>query len=281
MPDNIYHFPAEITLLKYPLVEAWLEIHWEPLTQDGEEQRNDSGYLLGLAVFFQSIKDEFRSTEALPSANLPLEMGRIVRHRFRPSPDQWPLIQVGPGIASLNYSGDGYSWNDFRKRAIFLRERLLAAFGDPAIKLTGIALRYRNVEKFDHSQNNVIDFVKENLNLSIDMPRHFPGDRIAQPLPIDQKIQLGYNLLVPPAFGVLNISTGFTTEEKQDENGDGATSTREVVLWQFDIVTDETHSQDITDVQVYEQWLDMAHSTVHEWFFALIDGPLRQSYERA
>jgi hypothetical protein len=90
--DNIYHFPAQVTLLKYPLIEAWLEVHWEPQNVENGAQATDSDYLVGLASFVLNVLPEFQLAEPLPAAKLPLDVGRVIRHRFRPGPEKWPLI---------------------------------------------------------------------------------------------------------------------------------------------------------------------------------------------
>lgn len=266
MPDEIYHFPPEITLLKYPLAEAWLELQWEV---EGDEQGIYKNFLLNLSSFYNLISEDFPASVQLPGAQLPLEAGPIVRTRFTPGPDQWPLIQFGPGVASLNFSPDGYSWNAFKGRALFLREKLIQALGKVPIKLTNIILRYRNRVDFNHSQENVSDFIREHLNVTVGLPQHFPGRVVVSNAPIDQRVHLSYRLLVPPSIGTLFISTGTYKDAK------------EMVLWQFEIASIEQPIIDIYDAAAYEQWLDMAHATIHEWFFALIDGPTRTAYERA
>ena len=39
----------------------------------------------------------------------------IVHHRFRVSPDGWPLLQVGPGVFTVNDTAN-YRWTEFEKR---------------------------------------------------------------------------------------------------------------------------------------------------------------------
>jgi hypothetical protein len=65
------------------------------------------------------------------------------------------------------------------------------------------------------------------------------------------------------------------------ERNQGEQREEEVIVWQTEIISDGNILLDFTDPQTYEQWLEMAHATTHEWFLALIDGPLREKYERA
>ena len=89
--------------LKYkPLVEAIFDLRWE-LQQKTAGFAADPNYRLLLGRMFDRLEADYPAHEPLPTANLPDEMvGYTVQHRFRAQPGGWPLIQLGPGILSVN-----------------------------------------------------------------------------------------------------------------------------------------------------------------------------------
>ena len=92
-----------INLKNKPLIEAIFEIRWK--LQEGPEKgmRIDPHYKLLIGRIYEKIKDKYTFHEQLPTASMPDEIaGYIIQHRFRKKENEWPLIQLGPGIITLN-----------------------------------------------------------------------------------------------------------------------------------------------------------------------------------
>lgn len=104
-----------------PLVEAILEIRWHlvQLTSvQGPAQMilpaGDPHYRLLLARLFDRLQKDYPVHEQLPTATLPDDMlPQIVQHCFRAANDDWPLVQVGPGVFTVNDT-HRYTWTDFQ-----------------------------------------------------------------------------------------------------------------------------------------------------------------------
>lgn len=101
-----------------PLVEVILEMRWRvgPASQPDQtsgrrgavsvvpaEMTVDPSYDLLVGRMFDRLSAIYPFHERLPSAMVPAEMVPfLVQHRFRRAQGSWPLVQVGPGIVTLN-----------------------------------------------------------------------------------------------------------------------------------------------------------------------------------
>ncbi len=115
-----------------PLVEALLELRWE-LQQEAEPlPARDSAYPLIVGLLYGQVKNVYPFIEALSQSHLPAELIPFVpTHRFRIGADQWPLVQIGPGIATLNFT-TLYRWEGFRATAAEFIEHLASAYESAA-----------------------------------------------------------------------------------------------------------------------------------------------------
>lgn len=89
--------PSKV-LKNKPLVEAILEVKWA-LTSPTPGVQIDPHYKILLGRLYDKVCEQYPEHEQLPTATVPDEIvGHTVQHRFRYAPNDWPLIQVGPGI---------------------------------------------------------------------------------------------------------------------------------------------------------------------------------------
>src|SRR3989304_4360283 len=109
-----------------PLVEAIFEVRWK-LQGAPPGPVIDPHYKLLLGRLFDRFLKDYPEHEQLPAANIPDEIaGYIIQHRFRVAANKWPLVQVGPGVFSVNSTSD-YIWPDFRLRVETALEKLYDA----------------------------------------------------------------------------------------------------------------------------------------------------------
>lgn len=266
-----FHFPANIRLSNPPLIEAWLEIQWQLEATDPNTPQimRDPGFKFALGWFFSKVRERFPHKIELPAAEAPEDLlPHVVRYQFRPDEEQWPVIQIGPGIATVNFVGD-YQWEDFDNLASYLRENLIEAYDSAQsdIVAKSITLRYRNAEPFSDENENVLLFLAENLNTNIQLPPQIPGEAAEGNLVDSLNLELEFKLQRPIGRGRIRLSTGLHLP----------TGTKQF-LWEIGIMSDE-NCPSINDSDAFSSWLDAAHDLNHEWFFSFVEGSLFDKYQ--
>jgi uncharacterized protein (TIGR04255 family) len=278
--SSAFYYPPDIKLKSNPLAEAWLEIRWKlqpvlEMSQAGGAPpfKRDPGFPFALGVFYESIKERFGHRQGLLPSQIPSEMvPYVVHHQFRAAENGWPLLQLGPGVATANFS-DPYTWDDFRDVVLYLRTKVLNAYAETEIETQSVALRYRNAVSFEYGSSNLLGFLEQNLNTSIALPPHIPGNVSSAPQPSSASIVLTFNLLEPKGVGTLRFATGIRGKGNPGADGE------EVLVWQLEVASTDNDAPELTDEDSFADWLESAHAVIHEWFFSLIDGPLRRMYE--
>lgn len=272
-----FHFPPDMQLHSNPLAEAWVEIRWQLVPLDGNpEFKIDPYFKFALGAFRQGISEIYSRIEDLPASHVPEEIAPyVVRHRFRSEPDGWPLVQIGPGVASVNFLQYD-RWKTFEEAALYLKEQLVAAYRDTELITESVALRYRDTEPFSHSSDNFLEFIQNHLNTSVTLPSSIPGFAGRKHYPTHVDLNFTFDLNFPEGKGAIRISTGTKQKDSQNSN---APESEEVVIWQHEIVSKGDTAPAINDSAQFEAWLRDAHSVIHEWFFSLIDGPLLRKYQ--
>ena len=157
-------------LKKKPLVECILEMRWA-LTVPGPGMGADPHYKLLPGRVFDRLQPEYPEHEQLPTASFPDEMlGHVVQHRFRVAANDWPLIQLGPGILTVNDTAK-YIWPDFRSRALVACRTLYEAYPKSSeLKIESLVLRYIDAVDFDHSTEDTFAFLRDKMKVSVALP---------------------------------------------------------------------------------------------------------------
>ena len=112
-----------------PLVEAIFELRWK--LEDDKNAigiKKDPHYKILVGRVYDNVKGNYPYYSQLPTAHMPDEIaGYVVQHQFRKAKDKWPLIQLGPGIITLNSTND-YVWENFEKNMLDLLDVLFKSY---------------------------------------------------------------------------------------------------------------------------------------------------------
>ena len=282
-----FHFPADIFLAHNPLVEAWLEVHWlaKPRSSDrgvaahgrSAETEVDPFFQLAVGAIYGQIKQEYAHVEQLPANDAPPgQLPHVVRLRFRPAANEWPVMQFGPGIATINFTQQ-YSWTTFRQDSLRLREVLLTAYGDAVLEPIACSLRYRNAVHFNYAEQDIFEFLRQQLNLSLVLSPYIPGTVGVPSWPNDINLNLRFSLTRPTGVGVMRVQTGIDLSEANSAGGSGG---KPIILLDYEVQSRGSEAPMLENEQAFQLWLEAAHSVIHDWFFASIEGPLRAAYEK-
>jgi uncharacterized protein (TIGR04255 family) len=247
-----------------PLVEAVVELRWgPPVPQPTMEV--DQYYPLLLGRFSERVQKEYPFHEPLPSSQLPImPLPVMVQHRFRVGFNKWPVLQIGPGIMTLNEAG-GYKWPDFRSRTEEAIKMLFDAHPAPKnFKIREMRLRYLNGVEFDYSKENIFEFLRDKMGTTISLPNSlFDHDPKINPKPSNFNWRSTFRTENPAGSIVLSFSTG-------KRNGIPS------LIWETLVIS---NADQFTGIDTrFPEWLESAHDIIYEWFFKLIEGELERRF---
>jgi uncharacterized protein (TIGR04255 family) len=254
-----------------PLVEAILEIRWKldqltntPYPAQMMMPAIDPHYRLLLGRLFDRFQEEYPSHEQLPTATLPDDMvGYVVQHRFRAAKDDWPLVQVGPGIFTVNDT-HRYTWTDFQQRANEAVIRLYEAHpsaGD--FHIQSLVLRYIDAVEYNYHDENTFSFLEDKMKVVIKLP-----DTLFQGMAVDSRPN---NLSWQTSFHCSKprgrVHASFATGMKEG---------KPAILWETTIQSENDDLPNMPDG--FPDWFNAAHEITDDWFFKLIEGELERRF---
>jgi len=245
-----------------PLVEVIFELRWA--LQEMTGRHVDPYYPIMLGEFFAAVKDQYPHWEALVPPGMPLEIApNVVHHRFRTALDQWPLVQLGPGIITINET-EGYRWHDFNKNCLALLQVLLGLYeaAGQAFQPVYVSLRYIDADVLgNRSVTELLSKLK--LKLEPDL-KLFESGRVAGPETNHLALALSYPSVHPKGMFTARFNQG----KKNDQPG---------LIWETQIQS----SGDDTPIEQseVERWLEEAHATTSDWFSRQIEGELLEVYQ--
>jgi uncharacterized protein (TIGR04255 family) len=243
-----------------PLVEAIFEIRW------GQDGSPDPAYPLIVGRLFERLQTEYPAIEDLPITAVPAEITvHQVRHRFRKAKDGWPLIQVGPGILTVNDT-DGYRWHDFSQRANGVLPLLYKTHPTPdALNITSLQLRYVNAIQFDYSSADVLAFLAEKMHVSLSFVPSSRSKHIVSGDPKSLGVQVVLPIETPAGSLILLVGTG-------KHKGNNA------VVWEIHLRS--AQGEIPTLPTAFSSWLESAHNALEKWFIEMVEGELLTQFSR-
>lgn len=145
-----------------PLVEVVFELHWNVSTSDVTKTQ----YLYG--DLYNLLKDKYPHREIVNSPDIPFEIlvDKPV-HRYRNNVGDYPLIQIGPGLLTLNCTEKKYFWEEFYNNANQLVSNFLKIYGFLPTEEIRPSLFYLDFFEFDFEKANIHEFLNKNFNLSV------------------------------------------------------------------------------------------------------------------
>lgn len=247
-----------IELKNKPLVEAILEFKWELPAQA------DPHYRLLLGRFSEKVESDYPFHEPLPTTQIPDAMvAHTPQHRFRISKEEWPLIQIGPGLMTVNET-KGYTWSDFKRRCDDAVRSLFNAHpAKEQFNAQDLTLRYIDAVAVDFSRDSVFNFLQDKMKTNISLPDGlFVGGRVKKN---------------PAAF---NWQTSFFTDDPVGiitlRFAIGSHLDKPALIWETLVQTESGHIPTIPDG--FSKWIDKAHDLTGDWFFRLIGDELKERF---
>lgn len=248
-----------------PLVEAIFELRWE-LQEPAPGMKIDPHYKILIGRIYDRVRNEYPFHEQLPTATMPDEIaGYVVQHRFRKDKNKWPLIQIGPGIITLNDT-EGYIWEDFEKRIYHMLEVLFDAYPDTEsnLKINWSLLRYIDAVDFNYEEDNIFSFLSSNLKIHIDMYEKLFEETGVKNLPLGFDLRFSFPATKPK--GAVHLR--FVRGKKKN---------KDALIWETQVQSVGEHAPK-TKEQI-RAWVVDAHALTDDWFFKMIEGELMRRFE--
>lgn len=247
-----------------PLVEAILEVRWELEAGHAPEMKRDPYYKFLLGKLFESVKKEYPHHEELPAAVAPEEFTPyVVHHRFRAAPSGWPLLQVGPGVFTVNET-EAYEWEKFERWINEAIPKLVAAHPQPeALKFNTLMLRFVNAISFDFAKVNALKFLSEKMGMNFSLPASIFEDGIVGSSPMEISNQLVFSCTKPKGVLLFKFNSG-----KKHESP--------ALIFQIWLASRGGQVPAMPDG--FGEWASAAHAIIERSFFQLIAGDLEKEF---
>jgi len=256
---------ARKVLKNKPLVEAIFELRWD-LLEVSTGVRLDPHYKLLVGRIYDRVNDKYPFHEQLPTATVPDEIaGYMVQHRFRKGEDEWPLIQIGPGIITLNDT-EGYVWEDFEKRIIHVLNTLFEAYPDAenSLKVNGLLLRYIDGIVFDFGKDDIFDFLKEQMKTNINLYQKLFEGGVVNRSPLALDLRFSFPSIKPKGAVHLRFARGKIKGS-------------DALIWETMVRSVPEDTPKVKEEIAI--WATGAHDMANDWFFKLIEGELLRRFE--
>lgn len=249
-----------VILSNKPLVEAILELKWA-LEEPSPGIKIDPHYKLLLGMLYDKIRKEYPYHEPLPTSTMPDEIsGYVVQHRFRKAKDQWPLVQIGPGIMTLNDT-EGYVWDSYHTKALELLDTFskLYPVEEKKFRFEQVKLAYIDAIEFDFSKESILSFFKDKMKLNISLHDSLFISGAISPIPDGFDFRFTFTSEKPKGV----ISMRFTRGINKD---------KPAIIWETSVISrkDDTPKNNKELIE----WIENAHDLTDDWFFKIIEGEL-------
>ena len=247
---------AERNLHNKPLVEAIVELRWA-LQKTQQGTFIDPHYKLLPGRLFDRLEKDYSFHEPLQTANIPDELaGHMVQHRFRYKKDDWPLVQIGPGIFSVNETAK-YKWRKFKEDVSEAFSKLYEIYPETdELKANSLHLRYIDAVEVDYNNEDIYAYLKDKMGIELSFPNIFFKESNIDSNPLSFNWNSSFRCKKPNGVVSIRFYTG-----KREKN---------CLIWETGV---HSANQDIPILpDDINNWLEEAHGITHDWFFKLIEG---------
>lgn len=252
-------------LLNPPIIEAIFEIRWEIENDQETGRMRDPSYPMMYGSLYERLKKDLPIIEDLPSTQAhPEATPYVPRHRMRKEKNGYPLLQVGPGIITVNESR-GYAWSSFKSLIVRVIEAIVDLYPKATLPLNFIKceLRFVNGIRFDLARENPLSFLAEKMHTKIELDPEFHSQIPIHDRPNAVGLNLSYVLDKP--MGHLGVSLNLGQFEGKPA------FIQQTLIQSFGELTP-------SDLSGFNPWLDEAHAVAENAFQIFCKGCLMEKF---
>lgn len=231
-------------LPKAPLQEVIFEARWQLTPDASGKQLIDPRFHFALGKFQDLVKDDFPfAVEKFPKDVPHQLMAYQTMYQFWNSEKEWPVIQLGPGVITVNDTDKKYVWED---TFLPLIQKALGHLGKAydSVSFEQYSLRYIDVVNVeDYGFDTWQEFVHQHVNFTFNNQFNTRG----------QLSSLQFNQVFDvPDVGQLSVSFSNGVNERK----------KPTFVWQIGVIQKEESAT----TAVVEKWLDKAHDCTSQVF---------------
>lgn len=221
-----------------PLQEVIFELLWE-MDTDERGVPVDYDFDFAQGVFAESLSVDFKYNRRTVPKDMPFTMYPKTIHQFWKGENEWPVVQIGPGILVVNDIEKNYRWNDFKKLIQKAVNVLIKSY-KKELKFIAVSLKY--IDAVEIKDKGYLEFINENFNLNLN--NHFKQSGNL----IDVNINETFNIYGVGDLNVL-ISNGVSPDNLPS------------IIWQSNVLIRQT----LSSSEVL-QWVEEAHKVASNHF---------------
>lgn len=235
-----------------PLLEVIFEVKWQ---LKSKEDLAKCQYLHG--DLFAKLGNKYPFRELLVPPEIPLDVYlNVPAHRFRTAKNSYPLIQVGPGILTVNTNDEKYIWENYEHWCTEAFTNMIDLYKFKENENITLSLKYFDFFLFNFKDTDINEFLSDNFHIQL-------KQTFLKEPNTPSSVNLGF-------FYDTNLG-GFSIRINKGNNSKG----------QSGIIVDTTLSNNssIPDVSKMSKWLNDAHDYVSEIFKAMTKGKMYDSFK--
>lgn len=240
-------------LPKAPLIEVIFELRWKVSDKDDLTRFQ---YLHG--DLYSEFRNQYSHRNLLTPPDIPLEL--IVsqaQYQFRREKDSYPLIQVGPGLVTLNTDDAHYYWDEFYGWTKELTQKFFKLYQFKKGEKVTPVLYYLDFFDVNPEKNDVMKFVNEKLHIGV--TQTFLEDSKSKP----SDVNIGLNYPIELGHLLVNVQTG-----NHAQKGKGLVMQTKITGKGFE-----------ANKKLVDSWVDDAHGVCRQIFRKMTEGELYQSFQ--
>ena len=239
-----------------PLKEVVFEMHWKLDVDKESGLLLDRDFPLASGKFDSLANQSLTFYERLVPDVLPYNFfSHKAIHRYWKSANEYPVMQLGPGLFTVNDTEKKYVWKDFKK-TIFEGIKWLRESYRDRLNLDFIELHYIDAVQIPDDLNVLPDFFKKSLKININNNIPLPSNKFSG-FQLIQKYKLENGN---------NLNLVFNNAEQGVEN---------ILVWRNSI-----SKQGGIKMESLEAWVEDAHTACSLLFKNMISEELYEQFKR-
>ena len=248
-----------VKLPNAPLQEVIFEVRWELHTDEQTGQHHDAGFDLAAGKFWSLARDSgFSKVIRKIPADIPTQFfNHKIIYQFVPGEKNWPAIQLGPGILTVNDTDENYDWDETYLPLIKKGIDLVNDSFESKREFYFASLRYIDTISANHYgfDGNWQNFLKKHLNFSFQNDFELPG--ALSNIQFNQKTELQDKSQLQ-----ISVSNGVSRKNKEP-----------LLIWQTGIQKNAKFEEN-----ALIEWVSESHTTISGLFKKIVKPELYESF---